>query len=83
MDLYWDSGTPCLYVRGHVSAEDFFAALSDAGVDAERYEAPRQAYARYAVTGWSRASDCDFEILDYGEPGRGRFKVTRADEVNR
>lgn len=75
--IYWECGEPAVYVRGHVTNEEFRATISAQGINPERYGDPVQAYARYVP---SRSDDFDMQIFDCTEPGAGRFAVTRADE---
>lgn len=76
--IYWECGEPAVYVRGHVTPREFRAEVERQGIDVARYGEPLHAYAHYAVT---RHEDFDMLIQDHNEPGRGRFPVTRAEEV--
>lgn len=76
--IYWECGEPSIYVRGHVSEESFTRAIAIQGIARQRYGRIRHAFASYCP---SKSEDFDMRLLDYFESGRGRFKVTRADEV--
>ncbi len=73
--LAWDCSPEVYYIKGHVTHKEGMEELKNAG--AIESELPR-AIARHVFARWSceGGSEYDHTLIEYDEPGRGRFKVT-------
>lgn len=72
MDLVWDGTPDAYYIKGHVSDKEGCETLGDWGKEGFNRQG-QQKYGR-----WSMCGDYDgfFELQEYNNPGRGRFKIT-------
>lgn len=80
IDLSWPDYPVNYYVKGHVTPEEFANAVRHHEGEVE-YETPVHVYALWAQTGNSRENDWTAELMEFDTPGRGRFKVTRAESI--
>jgi hypothetical protein len=77
--LHWDYKQPFEAVRGHVTEEEFRAAMLTNGVDeTRRLGTPFHCFGRWAQDDRARRNGDDATLYPYHEAGRGRFAMTIA-----
>ena len=74
MNLTWDSWiAPTLYVRGHMEPHEAHQALLDYYDDDDyQWEAPVPMYGRWSM---GHGPEGGQGLMEYDEPGRGRFAI--------
>lgn len=75
--LSWDGVPDALFVRGHLPVCDAVMAIEGYHDGDYIYRAPVRAWARWSCQ--PREDGPGHVLRDYAAPGRGRFKVMRAE----
>jgi hypothetical protein len=79
IELQWDCGAEFFYIRGHIRFEVAKKILLRY-FDGDDYEVeePVHKYARWSC---DARVEYDHSLMDYDEPGRGRFKITEFKRI--
>jgi hypothetical protein len=83
LDLHWPDGEPdALFVRGHVTPDEFRAIVTPEWEDAAiipTFDAPVQRWGAWRMNGQDEDGNPRRSLFTYPERGRGMFPVTVAD----
>ena len=74
--LYWPDDAGWLHCKGHVTREEFAAALVPLGESLPKDAVIHHKWARNLQTAYSRAEGLESEVRLYDKPGRGSYPVT-------
>lgn len=83
IELSWDGGDEAFYIRGHIPFDEAKKILNksftDGGGESDyELEEPVHKYARWSC---DARVEYDHSLMDYDEPGRGRFKITEFKRI--
>ncbi len=79
IELCWDGGPEAFYIRGHIPFAKAKEILLDYYEPMDcKVEEPVHKYARWSC---DARVEYDHSLMDYNDPGRGRFKITEFKRI--